>query len=84
MFLTIVHIILCGSQDEKIKPLMLFEDFETKTFLLKQAKIEATEIFWLRIILKNYKKIIESHPKSHNDVPSFNIFAKSLVKFHEF
>ena len=44
MFLTIVHIILCGSQDEKIKPLMLFEDFETKTFLLKGAKIEVTEI----------------------------------------
>ena len=56
MFLTIVHIILCGSQDEKIKPLMLFEDFETKTLKLKGAMIETTEIFWLRIILKIYKK----------------------------
>ena len=77
MFLTIVHIILCGSQDEKIKPLMLFEDFETKTIKLKEAKIEATEIFWLPIILKKYKIIIESHSKSHKSVPSFNILPKA-------
>ena len=54
MFLTIVHIILCGSQDEKIKPLMLFEDFETETFLLKGAEIEVTEI---SNTFQKYKKI---------------------------
>ena len=56
MFLTIVHIILCGSQDEKIKPLMLFEDLETKSFTLKGVKIEATEISSIQDSLEFNKK----------------------------
>ena len=56
MFLSIVHIILCGSQDEKIKPLMLFEDLETKTLTLKGAKIEATEISSFQDFLEFLKK----------------------------